>query len=300
MLDYETCKHLVYRKQRKEQAPVRDIRNFVHGTLADRAMRRWLEQDTPQLRGQMDKYIDDSWNDITNSETEKVKWRGNVRDDQERVLTLAKLTVNNLEPFLEKYVIPYEYQPELRFKVPFTIPDQEDNPRTVILNGGMDIVVRNPRTGQIAIYDLKSTLNESYVSGKILAQLIFYQLSWHLLEGTDYDKIDTAFVTPATRVMFHPLTITQRDRMMLASRIMAFARGAWQNDFAPRKDDTYCGYCVCREWCSKFQQDVKTGKDGKRRVSLLDTANARGAVELDDKRKSVSEGAGTTGTSGTV
>lgn len=266
---------------------VKDGRRFIHGTLADRAMRKWLEQKDEQQPGQMASYVDELWDKlVTHSDEYKITWKGDVKKDQESVRQLAKKVVNNVEPFLFKKVLPFDYHPEFRFKIPVRIPDQFGRARTIILNGGMDILVRLDEE-HYAIYDLKATTNEQYVRNGIMPQLIFYSIAATYLFGVQSDNITAAFLTPANKTKIHPLTLHAKDRKFLMSQIVSCAHSLWSDDPPTFTDDkNICYFCDCKRlcplWAGQFDDDRN---DGSHRISIVDTAKAR----ADAKKRTTSQ-----------
>lgn len=276
LYDYEKCHQRGWLHAHGKGDQVKDGRNFIHGTLADRAMRRWLEQNEEQLPGQMAQYVDDAWEEHAIKSPEyKIRWRGDPIDDQNKVRNLAKKVVNNVEPFLIARVLPFEYEPELRFRVPVKVPDYDGFQRTIVLNGGIDIAVRNPENGQVWLYDLKATENERYVQGGIMAQLIFYSVAWTLMMGTSPGDMTAAFLTPACKAQYHGLNITSDDRRHLLSRVVAYAQNYWREEQTPTDDKNECWNCDCKRWCPLFTDKVTVKADGKKRASIADAAQAR-------------------------
>lgn len=279
LYSWETCHQQGWRHAKLRQgATVKDGRNFLHGTLADRAMRQWLEQEAPHLPGQMSSYVDEAWNEHTGPDAEyRIKWRGDPIEDQEKVRNLAKKVVTNLEQFLLARVLPYDFEPEMRFKVPLKIPGLDGRPRTIVLNGGIDIAVRDPKTGKVWLYDLKATENESYVRGGIMAQLIFYSTAWAIMFGAP-GEMECAYLTPACKAQYHSLMIDSQDRKILMSRIVEYAHGIWSDANEPVESNTPCWNCDVKHLCDKFFTGTEVAEDGKKRASIAGAAKARKAV----------------------
>lgn len=277
LLTFEKCQQRLAFQMDGKGDVIKEGRNFVSGTVADRAMRQWLDQDTPQLPGQMASYIeDDLWQRYTKDETEyKITFKkDDPIADENRAKELALEAVNAIEPFLLAKVIPLEYQPEWRFKVVLKLPDDVRGiSRSVVLNGGADIVVRNPETGELFIYDLKVTRNENYIKGPVLSQLTFYQIVAHYLVGTEYDLITPAFLTPACKTQYHGLTIGPQDRRHLMTRIAKLATHIWNNEVPELTPDVNeCYFCSCKAVCDRFAT-VKV--PGTHRVSIMETARVQ-------------------------
>lgn len=273
--EWERCNQKAIFHMERKGPTIKEGRNFVSGTVADRAMRKWLEQPEPHLIGEMAQYVDELWDEYTNNSTEyNVTWKD--PQDQINAKETAKECVIRLEPFLLNKVLPFEYQAEWRFQLQIKIPDI--NPglkRSVVLNGGADIVVRNPDTGEHFIYDLKTTRNENYVVGSTLAQLIYYQIALSIAEGIPADLIKTAFVTPLTKIQFHPLEITLEDRRLLLTRIAQMAQSVWRKDVPTLTADINdCFFCDVKSLCPRFCIPVKE-TNGKKTVTFADAASLR-------------------------
>lgn len=266
--DWESCHRKGFAKSRGVPRDKIDGRIFLPGTLADRAMRRFLEQEEGHEPGQMVSYLEDLWQEhAIDSEEYKIFWKGNKREDQERVRDLVRRVVTNLEPFLFKAVLPFEYQPELRLKVPLRIPDLHGKHRTIWLSGGMDIVVRRSPE-DVRIYDLKATENPSYVTGDTKAQLTFYPVMWNLLAGTPFSQITTAFLVPALTPGYVPHAPSGDDIRHLMTRIVKYAHGIWEERNDTPTSDTPCWNCDMKGTCPKFHQPVRIDADGKMRVVI--------------------------------
>jgi CRISPR/Cas system-associated exonuclease Cas4 (RecB family) len=264
--EWETCQHHTWQKMQGTPRAKMDGRIFLHGTLADRAMRRWLElPDGTQQKGQMAQFVDELWDEHTGPEAEyEIKWRGNKKDDQAKVRELAKRVVNKVEQFLIERVLPHEYQPEMRFSVPLRIPDLNGEKRTIFLRGGIDIAVRHadaaamqlePRMRQVWLYDLKATESDDYIN-TLLPQLIFYQLMWAAMQGTPFDRIGMAYLVPAAKRQYRELHVTEDDRRYLMTRVIKCAHGMWRGDKDPVKENGPCWNCDVKHACPKWNRPV--------------------------------------------
>lgn len=282
---WEAC-HLSEALTRQgKQAEVRDGRVFLPGTLADRAMRKFLEQDDGHQPGQMAAFVDELWDEHAVNSTEyKIKWRGDPRVDQEKVRSFAKMVVTKLEPFLFEKVLPHEWQPELRFRTPLRIPDLYGVKHEVILTGGIDIaVVELPDREWAWLYDLKATENEGYIRST-MGQLIFYGLAWSFMRDHPPEKIGAAYLAPALPVAYHPLEVTMDDRREMLSRIVRYCQAQWSAR-EPRAIDKEghpvsgddCYRCDVRHACPLRSGSVLVDTKGRNRVSIADTVRARQA-----------------------
>ena len=282
LYEFEKChQRLAFHMDGKGET-VKDGRRFIHGTLADMAMRRWLDQDEPQLPGQMVQYVDELWEEVVENNPEyQITWKGNVNEDKAYVRNIAKTVVGNLEPFLLARVIPFDYEPEFRFKVPLQVPDSRGFARTIILNGGMDIAVRDNNTGKIFLYDLKATTNENYIHSGIMPQLIFYSIAWTAMFGTKPEDITCAFLTPACKIQYHELEVSSESRRHLMTRILRCAHALWdQEKPICTTNNSECFFCDCKKICPRWADAITDPQDGKmRRVSLTETAKNRRAAK---------------------
>lgn len=267
--EFETCAQLSWRKRQPDYRRVKvDGRVFLPGTLADRAMRAFLEQpEGSHAKGQMAEHIDRLWDEYAENSTEyKIKWRGDPVADRAKVRDFSKLAVTKLEPFLFERVLPHEFQPEMRFRVPLRIPDLNGNARTIHLIGGIDIAVRHlPKRELTWLYDLKTTENDNYVTG-ILPQLIFYKIMWHIRMGTPFEQIRMAYLVPAAKTQFRPVEDSAEDRSYLMSRVVKFAHGVWSEEKTPVEDDGPCWNCPVRHVCDKWNRPIHVDSRGKLRM----------------------------------
>lgn len=279
--EYEKCQQASKLHMQGLGATVKQGRNFVSGTVADRAMRKFLEQESGHKKGQMEAFVYELWSKYTKDSDEYiVSW--NKKDplaDEATAKALSVEAVNALEPFLFARVLPYEYEPEWRFKVPLGLPSSQGFTRTVVLNGGADIIVHNSDADEWFVYDLKTTRNESYVQGSTLGQLIFYQLAVRLTQGAEYGKIKTAFLTPACKTQYHSLEISDQDRTHLMSRIITFAQSVWDDTEPTLTEDlNVCWWCDLKAVCPRYTSVLV---EGEHKVSLADTAKIRKAAKVN-------------------
>lgn len=274
-MEWEKCNQRAVFHMEGKGSTIKEGRNFISGIVADRAMRKWLEQADSHSPGQMSIYVDELWDELTlNSDEYRITWK--TPEDQQDAKETARECVNNLESFLFKNVIPFEYQPEWRFNIKIKIPDLDSGlRRSLVLNGGADIVVRNPETGNYRIFDLKTTRNEKYISGHIMAQLIYYQIALSIAEGISADIIDCAFLTPLCKVQYNPLVISAQDRALLLSRLVRMAHSVWRADVPKLTPDmNECYFCDVKKFCPRFCSP-STEVDGKHVASFVDAAKLR-------------------------
>lgn len=243
----------------KKKSPVTDIRNFFHGVVADRCMRRWLDSDNP-VAGEMVSWVDEMVELCLEESRSRgdgvVRWRD--LGDRARVTEWVRVLLERLEPFLLQNVIPYEYQPEFRFRVTIRIPDLNGELTEVDLVGGMDILVRES-SGPPAVwagYDLKATENPDYLR-KTLGQGIFYSLAQLALTGEKFRTF--AFLQPM--VEDNPVAhvkITDDDLQSMLARVVKMSHDIWRGDIAPKSDSEGCSMCFVKHACEKFRSTSKT------------------------------------------
>jgi hypothetical protein len=270
------------------RAEVRDGRVFLPGTLADRAMRKFLEMQTGHQQGQMAEFVDQIWDEHAVNSTEyKIKWRGDPRVDQAKVRNFAKLVVNNLEPFLFEKVLPHEYWPELRFSVSIRLPDLDGLKHEVTLVGGIDIAVLElPGRDRAMLYDLKATENEAYIRS-IMGQLIFYGIAWSILREQPHEQIGAAYLAPAMPIAYHPLEVTIDDRRDMLARIVRYCQAQWSSPRSERRSgavdkegepvdpDKECWSCDVLHACPVRRGKVVTDDKGRHRASIYQSVLAR-------------------------
>ncbi|MFA7264767.1 MAG: PD-(D/E)XK nuclease family protein [Candidatus Nanopelagicales bacterium] len=250
---HTACKQRAFLFREKKKNPVTNIRPFFHGTVADRVMRRWLEADQ-QVPGEMatwvDFMIDHEIEEAKRTSDGVVNWKSDT--DRAEMAEWVRQLVTRLEPFLLKEVIPYEYEPEARFRVPLRIPDLNGETAQIMLVGGMDILVRESKLPPVwAAYDLKATANPDYLR-KTLGQGVFYSLAHYAREGVPLRTF--AFVQPMVET--NPIAyvdITDADLSSMMARIVAMAHDIWRGDTEPNKDDKACSWCPVRHACAKYR-----------------------------------------------
>lgn len=256
---HELCKHKAQLYRDKKKSPATNLRPFFHGIVADRIMRRWLEADE-QRPGQMLAWVSEMVQVCLDRAKEEgdglVKWKG-VADRSLMTEWVERLVVR-LEPFLLQSVVPFDYEPEYRFRVPIRIPDLFGELAEIDLVGGMDIIVREclgpPEVW--AAYDLKATENPDYLR-KTLGQGVFYSLAHFAKVGIPFRTF--AFVQPM--VESNPVAyvdVTDADLRSMMSRIVKMAHDVWRGDTEPKASADGCAYCPVKHACLKFKPGFKS------------------------------------------
>jgi hypothetical protein len=248
-------------------------RIFLPGTVCDLVQRRWLDSDKPEP-GQMVEMVEQIFSEVVDEGESKIHWKGNPIKDKEDVKAQCRQVVLNLEPWLIENVLPYDYQPEVKFSAYMQVPYICDDRFGIIkMIGGIDVVVRDDQ-GKFRLYDLKVTSNDSYIRST-LAQLIFYDLAWGVIQGDFYHAVEWGFVTPLLPEKLIPITVDRDDRSAMLSRVVKYAHGFWKDDWKPKADDAGCGYCEAKGACEKFKRIPIVDENGKQRISFTQAAAQR-------------------------
>lgn len=251
-----------------------DGRNFIAGSVADMAMRRWLDQSEP-VPGTLVDSAQDVFEELAIENPERpIRWKGVAKEDQAKVLGDVTEALTKLDPWLTQYVLPYDYQPEARDVGVIGVPDRDGTIRAVELFFAVDIAVKPSDT--YALYDLKVTRNDDYVRGKTLGQLTFYSLAWAAHFGVKVSDIShRAFITPLATQFEVPTTPTADDYRYMMTRITDYAQNVWANERSTKPEkDSDCSYrCDVRHACPLFA--VPVGEGG--RISFADVVARRKA-----------------------
>jgi hypothetical protein len=261
---WETCHQKAFLQRSGKRASLEDQRNYFPGTVVDRISRDWLQNEPEKNLGRMPdmvrEYIDREEKKIIESGG-LLRWRDKA--DKATVTATCIEAATKLEGELVHKLLPYEYQADMRFRVPLSIPDGRGGFGTIILNGAMDFIVHRPEDDTWQIYDLKVTRDANYWR-KTLGQLIFYDLV--NLSMNQKKTTLTGLMQPLVKQEFFPHEVTDEERSGMLQRIVRMANGIWSGDNAPRSDNAECGFCNVKHACSKFSPQ---GSIGRGRVSLL-------------------------------
>lgn len=273
---YEDCHQRHLRVLEGKAPKSTNGRVFLAGTVCDRAMRKWLDSSNPQP-GEMAQYVDEFLNFFAEEDPQYViKWRGDPRQDRAKVRDFCLDLVGNLEPLLYQKVLPFRYQPAVKFRVPVNIPDINGESRQISLVGEIDIVVLDD-DDNYSVLDLKATSDDSYVRRGILGQLTFYSLAWGQYVGKREQPTEAYFVVPAAKQKLVPVSVGTQERVMMLSRIVHYAHGVWRKEWQPSPGDQ-CGRCEVKHSCDHFRPILSQDDAGRRRASFLDLAESRRAV----------------------
>jgi hypothetical protein len=226
---------------------LRDNRPFFPGTVLDRAMRMWLEQESPQsgtMPGMVTTLFDREEAAAPQNGDGVARWKN--LSDRAETLEKCREAACRLEPILFEHVVPFDYQVAARFEVQVTVPWGQGN-RLLYLTGEMDLIVKPP-VG-LRIYDLKMTENEDYWR-QTFPQLTFYGLA-AAFKGLGYPDA-TALIQPMCTQRFLLFDFTADHYQEMLARIVQAAEYWWKGDHLPKAGNDGCAYCPARNACPKF------------------------------------------------
>lgn len=271
---HEECKQKGYLSRNRKRAALTDQRNFFPGNVTDRVVRDWLNGGdyTPgSLVDMVEMVMDREEKNILDGKPDPdpkkfvepgvLKWRD--REDRVRVFEECRVAAEKIEPALQKYVVPFDFQPDFRFDAPLSIPHPRGGRETVTLIGYMDILVRDNNENWW-VFDVKHTKDSSYWR-KTVGQLTFYDLAVFLTFGKPTSG--TALFQPLAKPMVHPHKVTDQARAEISQRFVNMARDIWNEDHTPKESNAGCTWCDVKHACAKFKP-VKDD-DGRKRVSLM-------------------------------
>jgi hypothetical protein len=249
LLNWEMCKQKGWQMSQRRSSPLKDSRNFFHGTVVDRIMRNWLADPQPGMMPKMvDEYMESSEKEGLEHGDGVVKWRH--KTDKSDVRKFCVELTKRLEPILSELVLPYDYEPAKRFKIPMTLPGIDGEPTEILMTGEYDLLVRNHEKN-FHVWDLKATADNNYWK-KTLGQLVFYDLATMALMGEAPTK--TGLIQPMCDERVVEFSFTDDDRRAMLARIMAMMRSVWFKDHAPKSDSTGCYFCPVRAACEKYKK----------------------------------------------
>lgn len=258
---HETCKERGFHQRSGRKPSIDNVRVFFPGTVTDRVVRDWLENDpSPGLMPDMvEDVVDREWKTIQD-EGGTIAWKN--PGDRAQVIADCREAVTKIEPVLQRLVLPYEYQADFGFKAPLLIPHPGGGYEHIVLRGYMDIIVRSA-VDKWWVWDVKHTRDSSYWR-KTKGQTIFYDLACEILFGVGTQAV--GLLQPLADPEVKAFKVTTAERMQMLQRIIGMARDVWNEEHPPRKDSSECHFCNVKHACSKFQPVVLA--DGKRRVSF--------------------------------
>lgn len=247
---WEDCKQKAYLYRKGMRSAASDIRMFFPGTVVDRIMRDWLYQNPPEsgyMVSQVAKMMDTEEQNSLESGSGIVRWKNQA--DRANVAKVCTELLTRLEPILQQLVLPHDYEPAKRFKVPLDIPGPFNEKISITMNGEMDLLVREQGTDW-CVYDLKATANDSYWR-KTVMQLVFYDLAVRASMGKYSTKL--ALIQPLCKEPIVMIEPTEQLRSELVGRIINYVHSRAKEDYAPKEDTSGCSYCDVRFACLAFR-----------------------------------------------
>jgi hypothetical protein len=261
---HEECRQKAHLLRTGKKSPSTNIRQFFHGTVVDRVMREWLEDEARQPDGMallVEEIMDREELAAVNSGDGVVRWK-NHRDRTD-LIEWCKELVTRLEPHLNELVVPYEFESARRFRVPVQIPYLTGEPAWIYLAGEMDILTRDEQP-RFHVWDLKGTADDNYWR-KTIGQLVFYDLATNAAFGEYCQR--AGLIQPMCKQQIVEIEITPQRRNELMQRIIRMAHDMWSHDTMPKESSSGCNYCPVHHACVKFQP-VNPGQNEKR-MSLV-------------------------------
>lgn len=262
---HEECKQRSHLVRSHKRARLDNKRGFLPGSVTDRVVRNWLNNDPYSHPGEMPDMVDGMIESLKleMDETEKgiIRWKSAA--DRNSVVAECVEAVTKIEPLLERLVLPFEHLPDFGFNVPVNLINPVTRePEPVVLNGYMDLLVRDNEK-RYAVWDVKHTRDEDYWR-KTVGQLGFYDLVVELMEG-QATKI-TGLIQPLVPQQVKPYYPSVDSRAQLMQRIVGMANDIWRQDHTPTKNLENCQWCSVKHACTRF--DVVMDDRGRKRAPL--------------------------------
>jgi len=246
---HEECTEKAYLRSRGMKSPVTDIRPYFRGTVVDRCMRDWLcaeDQEPGGMAAMVDEVLDREEESARESGDGVVRWKSPADRDESRAW--CRELVTRLEPILRRCVLPFDYEPALRFSVPLRVPYLDDSPQRVWLRGEMDLLVRDSQARH-AVWDLKATENTDYWR-KCVGQLVFYDIVVRVMTGAH--PVGCGLIQPMCPEQVLPFVFTQQQRSEVVQRILGYCRSVWRGEHRPKEGTAGCSFCEVRHACPRY------------------------------------------------
>jgi PD-(D/E)XK nuclease superfamily len=244
------------RLMREHKPPNMDIRGFFHGTVVDRAMRKWLDQEKPEpgwMLAHVDKILDEEEQVAKDTGDGIVRWKS--AGDKQQLREFCRELVVRLEVVLQEYCLPFSWDPAIRFEVPLVINDLQGLPRKIHMIGEIDLLVKRPEG--LVVYDLKATRDNGYWR-KVTGQLLFYDIA--MWGQTREWPITSGLIQPMCDNQLPHFQFSMEDRTQMFAVIERTARDIWRDDLLPKEDCKGCADCDVRHACPKFATSMRRGR----------------------------------------
>jgi CRISPR/Cas system-associated exonuclease Cas4 (RecB family) len=248
---FEECRQKVTLLRAGKRKSGADARVFFPGTVVDRVVRDWLltkpgDSDLGQMPDMVDEIMEREERLLTEDEDRIVRWKD--ASDKAKVRADCVEAVTKIEPALVRYVLPYEYQVDYRFRTALDVPYHDEMVR-ILLIGAMDITVHNPVADWWMNLDVKMTRDNQYWK-KTQGQLTFYDLQTELEHGKPTKA--TALLQPLCTQQVKPIPMTAQGRQEMLAHISTFVTAILDNDMPVTKKPSQCIYCDFKHACPKF------------------------------------------------
>lgn len=263
---FDECHQKAYLIRNGKKSKDTNIRVFWPGTVVDRCMRDYLNDDN-RTSGQMVRSLQAVMEREEKLALESgdgvVKYKS--RADKMEVLEFCTELLKRLEPLLSELILPHDFEPSKRFKVPVVIPYIDGKPTTILLVGEMDILMKykvpNKANKPWEVWDLKATKNDQYWRSTI-GQLVFYDLCTFLMYR-EY-TLQAGLIQPMCKQQTIAIQITDQQRVEMMQRIIAMAHSVWKSEvyagtpvgeaeIEVRPDTKHCYMCSVKSSCYRFQ-----------------------------------------------
>lgn len=260
--NWKDCKQRAKLVRTGKRHKLENERNFLPGNITDRVVRDFLksgEFDKGTMADMVDDYLKKQVGEAKN-----IKWKGTKAADLAEIKKDCIQAVNVMEPYLLKYVTPYEQYADYKFNAPMhAARNGGGDPIHVTLNGFMDILVRDDK-GRWFVFDVKHTKDKDYYK-KTGGQMVFYSTAVELIHGTA--PTAAALLQPLVeKKPVQPIPTGEAARKELFLDITRMANDIYFDEMPPRADNTLCGWCNVQHACVKFQGEID--ERGRRRVPL--------------------------------
>jgi hypothetical protein len=242
----EFCRQQDYLVRQHLSSPLQDTRNFLAGTVVDSIQKAWLDNPVGNMVDMVDYHFDKSVQE--SEERGTIKWRN--KNDKKKIHDTCILAASLLQPILEARVLPYDYEPGVRFYTPVKIKNPDGEIVEIILRGEFDLLVRD-NDGKFIVWDLKTTADNDYWK-KTLGQLVFYDLAIISMFGEPPKK--TGLIQPLCDEQIKEFIFDSTNRAEMWGRITAMMQAEWAGDHEPKKDNAGCSWCVVTHACAKFNK----------------------------------------------
>lgn len=244
------CKQKGFLQRAGKGASMENQRVFFPGTVTDRVVRDWLAGDpysNPGLMVDMVESIVQREQENIEKEGKQLRWKNDK--DRDSIIADCQEAVRNIEPSLNRLVLPYEYDVDFSFKAPLRIPHPLGHSETVILNGFMDIIVRRGED-QWAVYDVKHTKDNQYWK-KTRGQLSFYDLAVDVM--FDAPTFEVGLLQPLCKETERMFVLDDAERGILLKHVNDMCVDIWEKNFDPDAPIDACKFCNVRHACTRFQ-----------------------------------------------